>query len=199
MKILTFVDLHGSLTALKKLQDLFEKEKPDIIICPGDISIFEQNINYLAGRIAKFNKPTLMLHGNHEDASSMRKVCSKYDNLIFMHGQAKVIDGVLFLGWGGGGFSIKDEMFEKKQKMFEKIMKDYDKVVLLTHAPPYGTKLDKIIDENCGNKSIRNFIKKHKNIVLAICGHLHENSGKEDKIANIRVVNPGPFGKVFTI
>ena len=199
MKILAFVDLHGSLTALKKLQSLFDREKPDLVVCPGDISIFEQNMTYLMDRIAKFKVPVLMLHGNHEDIISMRRACSKYDNTIFMHGQAKVINGVLFLGWGGGGFSIKDEVFEKKQKVFEKVMRGYDKVVFLFHAPPYNTKLDLIIDEHCGNKTIAAFIKKHKSIVLGITGHLHENSGKEDRLGNARVVNPGPFGKVMII
>ena len=199
MKILSFVDLHGSLKALEKIQQLYKREKPDIVICAGDISIFEQNIDYLVHRVAKLGAPLLMIQGNHEDIVATRRACSKYDNMIFMHGQAKVINDVLFLGWGGGGFSTRDEVFEKKQKVFEKIMKDYKKVVMISHAPPYKTRLDRIIDENCGNKTLRNFIQKHRNIVLAVSGHLHENEGKEDRLGNARIINPGPFGKVTTI
>ena len=44
MKILAFVDLHGSLNALKRLSKQIKSKKPDIIVCAGDISIFENNL-----------------------------------------------------------------------------------------------------------------------------------------------------------
>lgn len=199
MKLLAFVDLHGSLKALKKLQKKVDEKKPDIIICAGDISIFEQNLDYIIHRISRFRKPVLIVHGNHEEESMMEDACKTYDNIHFIHGKSYEQDGILFLGWGGGGFSTKDEEFEKKSKKFVKKMEDFEKVVLVTHAPPYKTRLDQIIDENCGNKSIRNFIKYNKKIKLAISGHLHENAGKEDKIKDARIVNPGPFGKIINL
>jgi Icc-related predicted phosphoesterase len=200
MKILAFVDLHGSLKALKRLQKAVEREKPDVIVCAGDLSIFEQNIDYILHRISKFRKPVLMVHGNHEDEKTMKKSCGLFENVTFIHGKAYVHDDTLFLGWGGGGFSTSDKEFEKKAKNFEKKMKGFEKAVMVTHAPPYNTKIDRIIEESCGNKSIRNFISKNtKKIKVAISGHLHENAGKEDHIKETRIVNPGPFGKVITI
>ncbi len=95
--------------------------------------------------------------------------------------------------------SEETSQLEKKIKDFKKKMEKFEKVVLLTHAPPYNTRLDKIIEESCGNKSIRKFIKKHKKIVLAVSGHLHENAGREDHVGSTRVVNPGPFGRVMSI
>ena len=200
MKILAFVDLHGSLKALKRLQNLVDKEKPDIIVCAGDITIFEQNMDYLIHRMNKFKKPVLILHGNHEDEDTMEKACAGFENVHFIHGMTYVQDDVMFLGWGGGGFSTKDDEFEKKAKDFEKKMKGFEKVVLVTHAPPYNTRLDQIIEQSCGNKSIRNFILKNtKKIRAAIAGHLHENSGREDRLKETRVVNPGPFGKIINV
>lgn len=200
MKILTFVDLHGSLKALKKLQALVDKQNPDVIVCAGDISIFEQNLDYLIHRISKFKKPVFIVHGNHEEAGIMKKSCSLFKNVNFIHGQAKEHEGVLFIGWGGGGFSTSDKEFEKKSKEFLKEMKKYDKVVLVTHAPPYRTRLDKIIEESCGNKSIRKFIANNtKKIKLSVSGHLHENAGAEDHVRKTRVINPGPFGKIVNV
>lgn len=72
------------------------------------------------------------------------------------------------------------------------------KIILVTHAPPYKTRLDKLAGEHCGNKSIRNFIEKSRSD-LVICGHLHENFGREDKIKRTRIINPGHFGKVISI
>ena len=72
------------------------------------------------------------------------------------------------------------------------------KVILVTHAPPYQTRLDKIGDSFVGNRSIRNFIESN-NPMLAISGHFHENSGKDDRIGKTVVINPGPFGKLIRI
>ena len=103
------------------------------------------------------------------------------------------------MGYGCGGFSLVDREFDKTAVKFRKIIKmnEDKKIILVTHAPPYKTRLDKL-GIHCGNKSIRKFIDKNK-IDLVICGHLHENFGKEDKINKTRLINPGPFGKILTV
>ncbi len=200
MKILAFVDLHGSFKALKRLEKLAKKENPDIILCAGDVSIFEQNLDYLMHKISRLKKPVLIVHGNHEDEGTLKKSCSLFENITFIHGRTYEFNNVLFIGWGGGGFSLRDKELEKKTKEFKKKMEKFDKVILLTHAPPYNTRLDKIIEQSCGNKTIRNFISENtKKIKVAVSGHLHENAGTEDHVKETRVVNPGPFGKVITI
>jgi len=198
MKILAFVDMHGSLGALKKIKK--QAKKADIIVCAGDLTIFEQGIDYFLGKLDKLNKPTLMIHGNHEDETVLKKLCSKYKNMIFLHARGYKENGYLFLGYGGGGFSMRDKGFEKLSKQFEKKIKKLGNpnVILVTHAPPYKTKIDLIMKEPCGNKSIKNFVKKVKP-ELVISGHLHENAGKEDKLGNTRIINPGPYGKLISI
>jgi Icc-related predicted phosphoesterase len=200
MKILAFVDMHGSLKALKKLHEKVMKQKPDLIICAGDFTVFEQNMDYIIHRFSKWKVPVLIVHGNHEDVDVLEHATANLKNVMFMHGKTYNYDHTIFLGHGGGGFSLRDKDFEKATKEFEKKMAGFEKVVLFTHAPPYKTKLDKIMDSYCGCKSIRNFIKKHnKKIVVAISGHLHENSGKEDKIGKTRLVNPSPYGKIIWV
>ena len=121
-------------------------------------------------------------------------------NLNFIHKKHLVVDDYLFLGYGGDGFSIVDRKFEKLVKDFEKTIKENKgkKVILVTHGPPHKTRLDKLVSTHCGSKSIRNFIDRNK-IDFHFCGHIHENSGKEDKIKNTKVINPGPFGKVVNV
>ena len=48
MKILAFTDLHHSMAAIKKLKSKIKTQKPDILVCAGDISIFEQGLNDMA-------------------------------------------------------------------------------------------------------------------------------------------------------
>ena len=62
MKILAFADLHGSLTALKKLEEKVKKHNPDLVLCAGDVTVFEQNLDYLINRISKFKKPVFVVH-----------------------------------------------------------------------------------------------------------------------------------------
>ena len=198
MRILAFIDMHGSVSALKKIKQ--KSKNCDIIVCGGDFTIFEQNIQELLKEFSKLKKEILMIHGNHEGEDELRHFCHKYKNIHFIHGTHFIFEDVVFLGWGGGGFSQKDKEFEKKSKKFKKFLdKHKDKAfVLITHAPPYDTKLDKIGKEPCGNKSIRNFIKENK-IDLSISGHLHENEGAIDKIGKSTVINPGREGRILKI
>jgi|TARA_B100002003_G_C14044663_1_gene503224 Icc-related predicted phosphoesterase len=190
--------MHGSASALKKIKK--NSQNCDIIVCGGDFTIFEQNMGHLLKEFSKLKKEVLMIHGNHEEEGLLRHFCHKYKNIHFIHGTHFIFKDVVFLGWGGGGFSKIDREFEKKGKKFRKFLKDHkDKAfVLITHAPPYKTKLDKIEKNYVGNKSISDFIKDNK-VDLSISGHLHENDGKMDKIGKSTVINPGREGKILKI
>ena len=200
MKILAFTDIHGSLSALRRIGQKVKSQNPDLLVCAGDITIFERGIIAILRRLNKLNKKIIIIHGNHEDSSTFIKFSKLFKNIIFIHKKSFIEDNVLFLGFGGGGFALVDKKFEKVSIKFKKIVNDNKdkKIILVTHAPPYKTKLDKLIQGHCGNKSIRHFIERNK-IDLLICGHLHENFGKEDKIGKAKVINPGPYGKIVEV
>ena len=199
MKILAFTDIHGSLHAIRRIEQKIRTQKPDLLVCAGDISIFENGVMGILRKLNKLNKPLIIIHGNHEDASTFVKLSKSFKNINFIHKKHFIKDNVLFLGYGGGGFSIVDRDFERISHTFKKIIKDNNdkEIILVTHAPPYKTKLDRLVEGHCGNKSIRNFVENK--IDLLICGHLHENFGKEDKIGKTKIINPGPFGKIIVV
>lgn len=196
MKILAFIDTHGSLSAFKKIKQ--KAKHADIIICGGDFTIFDQGIKHILSNFNKLKKDFLIIHGNHEDERLVRHLCTKYKNLFFLHKKHFIKDDILFIGWGGGGFSFKDKEFEKDNKKFKKLIKKHKNkaVVLVTHAPPYKTKLDRVAHGHYGNKSFRDFIKENK-IDLVLCGHFHENNNKQDKIKESTIINPGPYGRLI--
>jgi len=200
MKLLAFVDLHASFKAFKKLKEKIKKQKPDIIVCAGDLSIFEQGLAYILKTFNKFKIPFLVIHGNHETQTNLRKLSSKLKNIIYLHKKSYSLDEHLFLGYGGGGFSLTDPGLKKASKKFKNLIKKNEgkKIIFITHAPPYKTKLDKLGRYYCGNKTVRQFVRKNK-IDLLICGHFHENFRKEDKIKNTKIINPGPYGKIIRI
>ena len=201
MKLLAFSDIHGSQTALKRIEQKIKTQNPDLLVCAGDISIFEHGIGIILRKLNKLNKKIIIVHGNHEDDTTFRKYSKIFKNIIFIHKNYHIENNLLFLGFGGGGFSMTDKEFEKIAKTrFKKIINENQdrKIILVTHAPPYGTRLDRLGKSHVGNKSFRHFIEKYR-VDLAISGHLHENFGKEDKIKNTKVINPGPFGKIVEI
>ena len=202
MKALAFVDLHGDKKAYVSIKKKIAKEKPDFLICAGDFTIFENNLKKFMYKLSKLNGKLFLVHGNHEEETVVRKLSREYKNINFIHGKVVSHKGMILVGWGGGGFTIRDVKFEVFVKSVKKNLKKYykegKKIVLVTHAPFYKTNLDFLGDGHHGNKSFTNFIKEFKACV-GVCGHFHENSGKEDKIRNCRVYNPGPKGKVITL
>ena len=200
MKLLAFTDLHLSSVAFRKIKSKVKKQKPDLLISAGDLTIFEHGLDFILSKLNRLNVKTLLIHGNHETASVMKKLCKKYKNLAFIHKKQYRHNGHTFLGYGGGGFSIVDQGFYSTGKKFQRIIKNSKgkKIIFITHAPPYKTKLDLIVGSHCGNKTFRNFVSKNK-IDLYICGHLHENFGEKDHIKKTHIVNPGPYGKIIKI
>ncbi|MBU0461227.1 MAG: metallophosphoesterase [Nanoarchaeota archaeon] len=197
MKILVFADPHGSVSALAKVEKMAKKNKVDYILCAGDISIFEQGLENLMKKIDAWNIPVLMIHGNHEEKSILEYLCNKTKNIKFIHGQAVRLGDVLILAYGGGGFAEYDPKFEKIAEDWENMIQKKDKVILLTHQPPFKA-VDKVLDGHAGSKSFAAFIKKIKPL-FCFCGHLHENFDREEKLGSTRVIDPGPYGKVFEI
>ena len=197
MKILAFVDIHGSLGAIKKLKQRVKKENPDLIICAGDMTIFEHKFFDILKRINKLGKEVLIVHGNHEEWEVLSHYSKLLKNITCIHKKIYKKEDFIFIGYGGGGFAIKDAKFDKWIKSKYKKLKD-KKIVFITHGPSYKSGIDKIHSEEVGNKSYKKFIDKTKP-VLVVAGHLHENSNKKFRIKGITYINPGPSGKVLNI
>ncbi|MBW2964323.1 metallophosphoesterase family protein [Candidatus Woesearchaeota archaeon] len=198
MKLLAFVDLHGSMKILEKIAAMAKTDKVDYIICAGDITIFGDSMKQMVERLDKIGIPAIMLHGNHEDKDSLRKVCKHTKNVKFMHKEILEAGDYVFMAYGGGGFSTLDKEFEAWSKEAMAKIPEGKKIILVTHAPPYETKIDQVLDQPAGNKSIRNFIKQVQP-KLAISGHLHENAGIKDRIDKTKIVNPGPWGMILEV
>lgn len=191
MNLLFFTDLHGNMKVLDRLKN--KAKEADGIVCSGDITVFENDFEKIMTNLSKMDKQVLIIHGNHENEDRMRELCEKHDNIKFLHKGVYHTGDYVFMGYGGDGFSTNDPEFERVAEFFKQESKDKKRIVFFTHGPAYGTEIDKINGEHRGNKSYRKFIddvQPH----LVISGHLHENSGKTDKIGRSFIVNPGPNG-----
>lgn len=195
MMLLAFVDTHGDAEALRKLKK--KSLKADLVLCAGDITIFEHHLKSVIKELNSFGKPVLIIHGNHESEERLKEECSKHRNIIFLHKNFYEKENIVFSGYGGGGFSLRDGGFEKFAEKIKK-KRESKQLVLLLHAPPYGNKTDLIMKSHAGNKSYTDFINDEKPL-LVVCGHLHENAGVQDKMGKTLIINPGPEGKFIEL
>ncbi len=198
MKILAFTDTHLNKTALNKVKEKALKEKPDLLICCGDLSLFGQGLEKVAHFLNNIAIPTLIIPGNHEIPEEIREICSKNKNLINIHKGVYEINNYTFFGWGTGGFSFREEEFERIAEKFKKSFDKNKKLIFITHAPIYNTKLDELPFGHRGCKSTRKFIEEVQPI-LTLCGHFHENFKKQDKIKKTIIINPGQDGTIIKL
>ena len=200
MKILAFSDTHGSKQKIRKLKNIINIENPDVIVCAGDITNFEDKIRSILIKLNSYKKPVVIIHGNHESIETFKLIKYNYKNINYIHGKSFKFNNYLFIGFGGGGFSEIDSDLKKASKRLEHILDQNKgkKIIMVTHGPPYGTKLDRLNKEFTGSKTLTDFIKKNKPELL-ICGHIHENEGKQDFMGKTKIVNPGPIGKILVV
>ena len=120
-----------------------------------------------------------------------------YKNIRSIDKSSAKLGRLMILGYGGGGFAMEDSRFTKICKVFKKRIKEFKpkKLILVVHGPPYGSKVDKLPGGYAGNSSYTKFIKEVQPD-LVVCGHLHETTGKKDKIGKSLIINPGKKGMV---
>ncbi len=208
MKVLFFTDVHSGESSdeyyvtdveelEKKVSVIVEKSKEcDLMVCCGDLSFFGSGLEEAIDMIKKAGKKLLVIHGNHESGSELKKLCDG-EQVVFLHKKCLTIDGVTFAGYGGGGFDETNKQFDVWVSNLKPKIKG--KLVLFTHAPPYETKLDELpLLGHRGSKSVRKAIETLKPKVFA-SGHFHETFLKRDSINGSKLINPGDSGIVINI
>ena len=197
MKILAFTDLHGSKRAIAHIVSDAKKEDVDLLVCAGDISFFEGDLDEIISKFGSTGKKLIIIPGNHEDESILKNTCKKHSFCVYLHKASYVFGNFVFFGFGGGGFSSRYRDLEEITKKFKNTLKKDQKVIFVTHAPVYGTKTDYLdFAGHVGSKSAREFISEI-NPTIVICGHLHENEGVIDHVGKTLVINPGRIGRIL--
>ena len=155
MKLLVFSDLHNNKSSLEKL--IQKAKNVDLIICAGDISIFSAHLENIIAKFRSTKKPLLIIPGNHESPNSLEKIKESF--LVPLHKKIYRINKIVFVGYGTDGFSRRDKEFEEFIKKVKTRITKEDKIILITHGPPYGTRVDKLpYFGYAGNKSYRKAI-----------------------------------------
>lgn len=203
MKILSISDIHS-----EKNENFFEylknnEENIDLILINGDLTDFgplEFASDFL-NKISDLGFDVFAVPGNCDPNGICNVITDT--NAVCLHNQIIAYGDVVIFGFGGSNETPFDTPGEfKDPHIYDAIKELYaeydfmanDKIpkvkILLTHAPPFDTKADKIPDgSHVGSKALRKAIEEFKPDIN-LCGHIHEGRSV-DKIGDTIVVNPG--------
>ncbi|EFD92483.1 MAG: Metallophosphoesterase [Candidatus Parvarchaeum acidophilus ARMAN-5_'5-way FS'] len=203
MKILAASDIHGDLYAADALAKKAKREKADLVILAGDLSIFGNGLEGLLKPFKDAGKKVAIIPGNHDSEADIFMLKRRYSDTIYdLHNYSFKIGDIGFFGCGlaniGPNELSEDEIRDRIKASYNYI-KGAKKKIMVVHVPPYNTKLDTIRKNmKIGSTSVRDMIEKIKP-EICICGHVHETFSLEDKLGNTRVINAGPKGKIIEI
>nr|QBM01392.1 hypothetical protein [uncultured archaeon] len=201
MKILAAGDIHGDSRLAKKLAERAKKEKVDLVILTGDLTYAEQSTENLLGPFAKAKKKVLILPGNHETIATTNFLAQMYPNVKSIHGYSVKQGDIGIFGCGGANIGLfrigEKEMYDLLEKGFDDVKKSRTKI-MVTHVHPAGTLMEKFTSFFPGSDAVKRAIKKFQPDI-ALCSHVHEAAGIEEKIGKTKVINVGREGKIIEV
>lgn len=192
MKLLIFSDIHSDLRGLEKLVDT----EADYYFCAGDVVSFARGFERVGPILARRADRMYVLPGNHESEENIATFCRDF-GLHNFHGQTLELAGHHIAGLGYSSptpFNTPGEYSEEELARRLQPFANRKPLVLICHAPPRGTGLDRIREGlHGGSQAIRDFIDQHQPEHV-FCGHIHEAEGVVERIGATRAMNVGKPG-----
>ncbi len=205
MRIIAFGDIHMSVQKCQHIPDI---SSADALIATGDLTNYGWNndAKQVLEQLLAINPNVLALIGNLDNF----EINDYLEQLgMNLHGQARLIQGkICIIGAGGSNITpFRTPTEYTEQELTEILMRAYNQgeeyialgaplhkrkipTLLISHTPPYGTKLDQLKSgRHVGSTAVRAFIETHQPD-LCITGHIHESRG-EDILGKTHVINPG--------
>ena len=188
MRFLVFTDLHQKASVIDKINDMVQRHGAEFAICLGDVTDMGTG-EEAAEILSKIKTKVYAIPGNCDPLDFPEKISSV---AVDMHGNMAEIEGYRLVGLGGSNITIFGTPFElEEDDIYDGLEGNCDEgMILMTHAPSYGT-LDQIpTGQSVGSPAIKNIVDRYHPI-LAMSGHIHEAIGVEKKNGTT-FLNPGP-------
>ncbi len=199
MRILCFSDLHRDKDAAEKLVQA--ADDVDCLVGAGDFATCRQGITDTLDILAGIEKPAVLVPGNGESADELSAAVCGWKSAHVLHGSGCQIAGVSFWGVGGGipvtPFGAWSYDFDENQAA-EMLSNCPVSAVLVVHSPPYETVDQDGGGHHFGSRAIREAVEA-KQPRLVVCGHIHNDWGREFQLGNSRIINAGPGGIVVEL
>ena len=203
MRIVVVGDIHQRPENCGKIPSL---AACDYLLAHGDLTNFggRDAVARVIAVLRRFCPWVFAMAGNLDRRSADDFLTGEGINL---HGQARLLakggDKLIVMGLGGANptpfFTPNEFSEEEMTRLLDEAWRRVGvfmadgadiPILLLTHAPPYGTRLDRLKNgRHVGSKAVRAFIEKHQPS-FCVCGHIHESKG-EDRLGTTEMFNTG--------
>ncbi len=197
VKLLIFSDIHNDWKALERLMAM----EADYYIAAGDQITWARGIDQCGEILRQRGDRVYVLPGNHESADQVAGMCARYGlhnfhERHFQVGQWQVAG----LGYSNPTpFDTPGEYIEAQIAERLERFSNLSPLVLVCHAPPYGTALDRIREGlHAGSRSVGEFIQQYQPAHF-FCGHIHEAAGKAVQIGKTNARNVGKMGYLLEL
>ena len=191
-RLLVFSDLHNDTRALEKLLAI----EADYYFAAGDLVSWARGLDKMGDVLKKRVERMYVLPGNHESEADIAGFCERFGFVNF-HGGVIEVEGFQVAGLGYSTPTPFDTPGEySEREMADRLEKfaALDPLILICHAPPLNTKLDRIREGvHAGSQAVRDFIERHQPRHF-FCGHIHEAEGVVIQIGATRAQNVGKQG-----
>jgi len=195
-RALIFSDIHNDARALEKLMAI----EADYYFCAGDLVSWQRGLDKMAEIMKLRAERMYVLPGNHESENDIAQFCARHGFHNFHGGTLQA--GVRIAGLGYSSptpFNTPGEYSEEELEARLKKFAELKPLVLICHAPPLNTKLDRVRDGlHAGSRAVRQFIEKYQPRNF-FCGHIHEAEGVVEQMGETRAQNVGKRGYVLEL
>jgi uncharacterized protein len=191
-RILVFSDIHNDVRALEKLMNI----EADYYFAAGDLVSWARGLDKMAEPMKRRADRVYVLPGNHESEHNISDFCWRHGFTDF-HGRSMEVGGKQVAGLGYSSPTPFDTPGEYSEAEIADRLKPFaglSPLVLICHAPPLNTVLDRIREGlHAGSAAVGEFIEKHQPEHF-FCGHIHEAEGVVVQIGKTRAQNVGKKG-----
>ena len=198
MRLLAFSDLHSDLRQAQSLVRL--SHDADVTLGVGDFASIHSGLEETIAALGPIDGPAILVPGNNETEDALRSACDDWRSATVLHGEATEVDGVVFFGLGGGvPVTPWDWSFDLTEEEAAQLLEPCPEgCVLAVHSPPSGHVDESRSGKHLGSRSVLRSIESRRPVV-ALCGHVHEQWGRESRIGPTRVINLGPQGTMLEV
>jgi uncharacterized protein len=194
MRLLAFTDIHSAFSVVENI--LREEQTADVVLLGGDLTTrgSSEDVRRVIAMVQQYT-PRVFAIGGNMDPLALETTMRDLD--VSLDGRGCVIGDVGFFGISGAPLSPLRTPHEFPEANLEMTglrgweeMKKARVRVLLSHAPPVQTSLDRIRSgKHVGSSAVRMIIERLAPD-LVVCGHIHESFGVTS-MGDTLVVNCG--------
>jgi uncharacterized protein len=196
-RVLIFSDIHNDTVSLKKLMAI----EADAYFAAGDLVSWGRGLTKMGEAMRARAGRVYAMPGNHESAQDIEEFCAAFGFVNF-HGATAEIGGVRFAGLGYSSptpFDTPGEYSESEIAARLEPFAAWKPQVLICHAPPLETPLDRIREGlHGGSRAVREFIEQEQPAHF-FCGHIHEAEGVAIEMGATRAMNVGKKGYLLEL